>query len=98
MVKKSGLVEGRMMEKACTKCVSVVRKKKEEDDDDGDIIVASGGADGIVRIWIVDSENIRLKMLCRLDNGVAPISCVSLKYYTSSSSPLSFESFRWIEQ
>tara|TARA_B100001113_G_C21116216_1_gene625442 strand:+ start:1518 stop:3281 length:1764 start_codon:yes stop_codon:yes gene_type:complete len=73
-----------------TKCVSVVRKKKEEEEDDGDIIVASGGADGIVRIWIVDSENIRLKMLCRLDNGVAPISCVSLKYYTSSSSPLSF--------
>ena len=74
------------------KCVSVVREMEEEEEEsNGDIIVASGGTDGIVRIWIVDSDNIRLKMLCRLDNGVSPISCVSLKYYKSSSSPsLSF--------
>ena len=72
------------------KCVSVVREMGgEEEEKDGDILVASGGGDGIVRIWIVDSENIRLKMSCRLDNGVSPISCVSLKYYNSSSS-LSF--------
>ena len=66
------------------------QKEEGRDDDDGDIIVASGGADGIVRIWIVDSENIRLKMLCRLDNGVAPISCVSLKYYLFIFAFLSF--------
>jgi len=48
-----------------------------------DIIVASGGSDGIVRLWNVD-DNIRLKMLCRLDNGVSRLSCVCLKYYFSN--------------
>ena len=66
-------------------CVSVVwgKRKKEVSSSLNDIIVASGGSDGIVRLWNVD-DNIRLKMLCRLDNGVSRLSCVCLKYYFSN--------------